>query len=329
MAKGRTISASFLTALDKKVLALCQEISIILMNSIADKDLQKEFKNDFGKISQTRDAGAGRGGGKLQRDALTTRGIQGNAPFSNRNFRWHPLVVSQNPIPFAKTIERIEIEGTTLNFVIKHNKKELIFPSDKVHEMPQRYTVLPSHWFKHIETLKNWADVEWTQNSCIITAYEACDWFEAVEAYAILGISIVVGMYQVNFETIYPQITEILAKQSIDKNVVLPQTTFPKDKNDIISCPLCKTPTSQNPAQLPNRVRESRWKPEWIDNKRGEGEDGSMQIMHVKPLTENQIRHNAQNVRFGHRWCNVAMTDHSVEETLDFMKFIVKAHNRI
>jgi len=46
MAKGRTISASFLTALDKKVLALCQEISTILMNSIANKDLQKEFSTN-------------------------------------------------------------------------------------------------------------------------------------------------------------------------------------------------------------------------------------------------------------------------------------------
>lgn len=135
-------------------------------------------------------------------------------------------------------------------------------------------------------------------------------------------------MYQVEFETVYNQITEILSGQAIDNHIILPQTNFPTDKNDIVSCPLCKTPISQNPAQLPLRVREARWKPEWINNKRGEGEDGSLQIMHVEPLAENQIKHNAQNVRFGHRWCNVAMTDHSVEETLDFMQFIVTAHNR-
>jgi hypothetical protein len=33
-------------------------------------------------------------------------------------------------------------------------------------------------------------------------------------------------------------------------------------------------------------------------------------------------------VRYGHRWCNVAMTDHSVEETVDFMKAVVSAHER-
>lgn len=329
MAKGRTISASFLTDLDTKVITLCNEIGEILMNSITDKNQQKEFKNHFSKISKTRDAGAGRGGGKLQRDALTTRGIQGLAPFSNRNLRWHPLVVAQNAVSFAKNIERIEIEDSTLHFIIKNQKgKEENYPSDKVHELNQRFVVLPEHWQPHIDTLKNWGEVEWTQNSCVITAYEACDWQDALQSYAILGISIVVGMYEVDFNTIYPKIIKVLENQNIDKKIKLPTFNFPTEKNDIIACPLCKVAVNQNPAQLPDRTREHRWKPEWTDNKRGEGEDGSMQIMHVEPLTEAEIRHNAKNVRFGHRWCNVAMTDHSINETIDFMKFIVKAHQK-
>jgi hypothetical protein len=48
--------------------------------------------------------------------------VQGKAPFSNRNLRWHPLVIASNPVSYAKTIERIEIEGEneqqTLVFVI-------------------------------------------------------------------------------------------------------------------------------------------------------------------------------------------------------------------
>ena len=38
----------------------------------------------------------------------------------------------------------------------------------------------------------------------------------------------------------------------------------------------------------------------------------SIQVMHVNPLLENEIKHNASNVRYGHRWCNVTMTDHSL-----------------
>ncbi len=328
MASGRTISASFLTELDTKVIQLCHEIAEELMSSILDKNAQKEFKNDFAKISKTRDAGAGRGGGKLQRDALCTRGVQGKAPFSNRNLRWHPLVGAEKPIAFAKPIERIEVEGTTLHFAIKNKKgEEVIYPSDKVHELPERYVVLPEHWQPHLDTLKTWGDVEWTQNSCIITAYEACDWQDAVQAYAILGISIVVGVYDVDFGSIYTKVRQVLEKQQIDVSFRMPTINFPTQKKDIIACPLCKVPVSQTPAQLPERKREIRWKPAWADNKRGEGEDGSMQIMHVEPLTELEIRHTAKNVRFGHRWCNVAMTDHSITETIDFMSFIVKAHH--
>lgn len=145
MAKGRTISSNFLTPLDKQILELCLQISETLMSYIIDKDKKKDFKNTFGKMSKTtRDSGQGLGGGKLQRDALCTRGIQGNAPFSNRNLRWHPLVVAHNPISFAKTIERIEIDVATLNFVVKdENNNEVIYPSEKVYELPERYVVLP------------------------------------------------------------------------------------------------------------------------------------------------------------------------------------------
>lgn len=43
MAKGRTISASFLTDLDTKVIGLCEKIAQTIFNVIKDKDLQKYF----------------------------------------------------------------------------------------------------------------------------------------------------------------------------------------------------------------------------------------------------------------------------------------------
>lgn len=317
MAKGRTISANFLTDFDKQVVDICSEIADILIESISDDEQKKEFKNDFAKLSKkTRDAGAGRGGGKLQRDALCTRGIQGNAPFSNRNFRWHPLIAAQSEISFAKPIERIEIDGNTLNFVIKDEQgNEQIYPSELVYQLPERYVVLPEHWFPHIPILQNWGDVEWTQNSCIITAYEACNWFDAVEAYAVLGISIVVGFYNVNFEIIYNKVVEILKNQNIDNRINLPSTLFPSELHNIINCPLCITPIVNNPANLSDRERELRWKPEWTGNKRGEGEDGSTQIMHVEPLLETEIRHTAKNVRYAHKNC---LIKHNHDNWIDY-----------
>ena len=137
MASGRTISASFLTGPDGRVIRLCQSLSDGIGDAIADAARRRDFRNQYGKISATRDAGTGLGAGKLQRDALCTRGRQGKAPFSNRNLRWHPLVVAAEKPPFAKEIERIEIQGTgnaqTLNFVLKDARgRQRKFPADKV-----------------------------------------------------------------------------------------------------------------------------------------------------------------------------------------------------
>ncbi len=333
MATGRTISASFLTDFDNKVIELCEKISDTIFNSITDKDKQKIFKKEYGKISTTRDGGLGLGAGKLQRDAVCTRGRQGKAPYSNRNLRWHPLIVAENPVSYAKEIERIEIEGDderqVLIFVIKNSKgKEENYPSDKVHELPERFVALPKHWFPHIEKLKNWSDILWTQNSCVIPSYECCDWFQSVEAYAVLGITVAVDFYGIDFKTIYNEIVDILKNQKIDKNIKLPTALFPKDKLDIISCPICKKTISSDLNQFRSELRPPTWQPAWRSSKKEEGEDASNQIMHVSPLIETEIRHTAKNVRYGHRWCNVAMTDHSLNETLDFMEFVVKAHNR-
>jgi len=274
----------------------------------------------------------GLGAGKLQRDALCTRGVQGKAPFSNRNLRWHPLIVARENVKYAKAIERIEIEGEgdlqTLVFVVKENRKEKHYSSDRVHELPERFVSLPEHWIPHWDNLRYWNDTLWTQNSCVIAAFEACDWQDAVESYAVLGLSIAVDDYKIDFEKIYPKIVAILQSQQIDSSLKLPSANFPTDKNDIICCPLCKVPKSQNPANQEDREREERFKFSFSGNKRNEGEDSSMQIMHVTPLVESEMRHNGANVRFGHRWCNVAMTDHSIDETVDFMEYIVNAHRK-
>ena len=333
MATGRTISASFLTNLDRKVIELCEAISIVILDSIVKDEFKKEFKSGYGKISYTRDGGLGLGGGKLQRDALCTRGRQGKAPFSNRNLRWHPLVVAEIKPNYARKIERIEIggkdDGQILIFVVKDSKgKEFKFPADKVHEMPERFVALPEHWFPHINTLKHWSDTLWTQNSCVIPALEACNWWDSIETYAALGIALAVDLYDADFDSLYGKIKKILQSQKIDKHISLPTKIFPADKADIIRCPVCRLNISKDLEGFRKLERGTTWQPVWRSSKKSEGEDSSIQLMHVNPLVESHVKHNASNVRYGHRWCNVAMTDHSLEETLDFMEYIVRAHKR-
>ncbi len=333
MATGRTISASFLTTLDHKVIRLCESISEEIYKSISDSSSREEFKKIYGKISYTRDSGLGLGGGKIQRDAVCTRGMQGKAPFSNRNLRWHPLVVAEDKPTFAKKIEKIEIEGEddeqVLIFIVKNSSgKKLRYPSDKVHEMKERFVALPEHWYPHINVLKHWSDTLWTQNSCVIPALEACNWWDSVETYAILGIALAVDFYDADFNNLYKKVKQILKKQAINRKINLPTFIFPSEKNEIIKCPVCRLNISQNLERFRKFERGTTWQPAWRSSKKGEGDDSSIQIMHVNPLIEKETKHNASNVRYGHRWCNVAMTDHSLEDALDFMKFIIKAHNR-
>ncbi len=333
MATGRTISANHITDLDKSVLTLCKEISIIVKDSITDGNLKRLFWNDYGKVSMTRDAGAGRGGGKLQRDALCVRGRQGKAPYSNRNLRWHPLTVAAQEIQFARPIERIEIEGVdntqTLVFIVSINGEEKRFSSDMVHELPERFVVLPEHWMEYIDNLKLWNDTLWTQNSCVIPAMEACEWWNAIEVYAFLAITVAIEKFDVEFEDIYNKIKKILENQIIDTNLNLPSDNFPDKEYDYKNCPVCKKSLSDTLGEFRNDDREKTWQPAWSSSKRSEGEDGSNQILHILPLIETEIRHKVGQVKFGHRWCNVAMTDHSLEEALDFFEYIVRAHNRI
>jgi len=327
MATGRTISANLLTTKDEEILKLCESISKHIISCISTK-LRKEYNEEFGKISYTRDGGAGRGAGKIQRDALCTRGRGGKAPFSNRNLRWHPLVVAEKNYGYSKSIDSIRIEGQdesqTLVFIVNGKK----YPSDRIYELHERYVVLPNHWLPHIDKLKHWSDTLWTQNSCVIPALEACDWQDAVETYTVLGMAIAVELYDANFADLYDGTIKLLRKQNISKSAMLPSKRFPKTKDNFIYCPMCKAAISDNAAEIPARSRGSIWQPGWRSNKREEGNDSSIQITHVSPLNEQCLVHNASTVRYGHRWCNVAMTDHSLDETLDFMEYIVRAHNR-
>ncbi len=330
MASGRTISASFLTDKDKKIIELCDEISNLIKDFIHDDEKKNEFHEEWGKIHYSRDAGAGRGAGKLQRDALCTRGRTGKHPISNRNLRWHPLIVSASKVDYAKSVKKIIVEDDVLYFVIDDvDGNEVSVPSDKVYELPERYSASSEVWQEHVNELKNWNDTQWTQNSCVIPALESCDWNDAVESYATLGISIAVAKYGVDFDTLYAKVVKVLKKQKIDESIKIPSEKFPTNKDDIVLCPMSKVPINENLNKYRTEFRGNVWQPNWSNSKRDEGDDSSLQIMHVKPLIEEKQRHAADNVRYGFRWCNMAMTDHSLDETLDFMEDIVKAHGRI
>jgi hypothetical protein len=205
----------------------------------------------------------------------------------------------------------------------------LEYPADKVHELPERFAATSKHWQKHIETLKNWNDTQWTQNSCVIPALEACEWYDSVETFASLGIAVAVELYKADYQKTYTSVIDILKKQNIDKNISLPSVFFPAVRDEITKCPVTKLSIAENLDRFRKTDRGETWQPNWRTSKKDEGDDASIQIMHVNPLVEYEIRHRSNNVRYGFRWANAAMTDHSLDETLDFMEHIVRSHGRV
>ncbi len=204
------------------------------------------------------------------------------------------------------------------------NGKEEKYPSDKVHELPERFAALPEHWIEHIDRLKHWNDTLWTQNSCVIPAYEACDWKDSIETYAVLSIAVAVEYYKLPFDEIFLKVTELLENQSIDNEISLPSNLFPGKQEEITQCPVCKLPLSDDLKRFRKDDRIPTWQPAWRPSKKSEGDDGSNQILHVNPLAEDKIKHKVDTVRYGHRWCNVAMTDHSLEETIDLWNLLLE-----
>jgi len=319
MAKTRTISANELTDNDRKMIKICSNISELLKSLIPNQGDADEFMRKYGKVSYSRDAGMGVGAGKLQRDALTTRGRTDKSPFSNRNFRWHPLVLAYTTPPYALEIDSVEFSGNKIIFVIggKRHHPEDVYELDRVY-------CAPFHKWRHLaEVLSGWGTDDWSENRCTIPALEYSTAEFSVGTFASLGIAVASKLYGAPDDT-YDKVRELLANEDISDEVM---DDIPPLEN-LVKCPLCLVDIDKTPGELPKRERPQVWQPPWRGSKRAEGAEDILQITHSFPLVESEIRHRPAMVRYGHRWCNVAMTDHAVDETVDFMKAVVSAHER-
>jgi hypothetical protein len=319
MSAQNTVSRKDLTETDRSALAICEKISKILEDSISPNK-RDDFKTEYGRIHYSRDAGQGRGAGKLQRDALCTRGKQAKAPFSNRNLRWHPLILANTcPPGFAEMDVSIDSSQKLLIFTSRDNGKKYL--PNEVYTLSKPHCVIKDTWIPHRNELKKWKTDNWIPNWCAIPGVEYSPWEFAVESYAVLGIALAAGIFSADLPTVYTNV-----KNALEQKFKLSKY-YPSLTKEIVQCPLCRSHINSYPAGLSHRERPEMWKPEWEKVKRSEGEDESIQLTHANPLLELEIRHNASNVRYGHRWCNVAMTDHSVPQTLAWMREVVKNHN--
>ncbi len=323
MAKGRVISVRKLTEKDKIILEYCEQISKLIMNDLLEEH-QKEFWKTYGKVNFTRDAGSGKAGGKLQRDALCTPGKGAKDPLSNRNLRWHPLVVA-NAIPegFNQCNLRIDNEEKTIYIV---NDGEEWLPED-IYKLSEPYCLTPQEWSPFNDILKEWDMKDWDQNNMIILAADYSPWYDALETFALLGIIIGSSFYNGNLEHLYEKVTEFLSRIELD-DINLPSDKFPSCDDKLLMCPICLTSINGSVASLPKIYKENSWIAPWKTKKKTIN-DSDLWTFHMDPMIESEIRHNAKNVRFGHRWCVISKSDHSISYYLDYMKRILESHRNL
>jgi len=319
MAKTRTISVNELTIADRRILEICSKVSKLLESFIPNREKADAFMKQHGRVSLSRDAGMGVGAGKLQRDALTTRGRTDKSPFSNRNFRWHPLILAYNTPPYAKEIDSIEVSGNKIIFVIEGTR----YHPEDVYKLGKVYCAPFRKWSHLANVLSDWGTDDWSENRCTIPALEYSTPEFSVGTFASLGIAVACKLYGAPDET-YSRVMNLLRDEGLSAEVL---NDFPPLEN-LVKCPLCLVDIDKPPGELPKRERPQVWQPVWRSSKRSEGAEEALQITHSFPLVENEIRHRPSMVHYGHRWCNVAMTDHGVDETVDFMKAVVSAHER-
>ncbi len=198
------------------------------------------------------------------------------------------------------------------------------------------------------EEIKNFTDLDWTINATMIPAYEYSYWTFSIESFLVCLLSVASTLYYKNnkISDLKASIVEKWEKfleENEEHIPVIKNNENKKEKQvslttlssisieELQLCPLCKTLLTQFPAGLEKENRPENWSASsfpWKTSKKKEGEKESIQLLHIKPLIETEIRHSPDNVRYGHRWCNVAMADASLEYTLDFFEHVLKNNNR-
>jgi hypothetical protein len=320
----RTLSASSLSKEDLGTINLAEKIVTAIESAFEDPLAKADFNSTYSKLSRTRDAGAGRAAGKLQRDALCTRGKTDKTPISNRNFRWHPMVIAQDTPPYATTVTSIFVDKRgshpELGFIVRVGASNQKVLGRDLHLLDQVYCAPTEAWDEVLEELRGFTQLDWSRNRCVIPAMEYSDRDTAIQTFLVLGIAVAIEKYEVSLDLVLKNLSPFISefgKLSFD---------LAEYSADLRLCPLCRRGFGQSLKDFRTEDRPDNWQAPWSVSKRAEGDDSSLQVMHVKPLIESEIRHNPHNVRFGHRWCNITMTDHTLGEVLDFFSYVAGKH---
>lgn len=239
---------------------------------------------------------------KIKRDALCTRGDNRLTPYKNRARRWkYPIVLFPGEVAPAEW-RRVNIE------VVRESEGDKV--SFSIGDEGWGKYFLLEEWFRKLKDLPNEAKgavgcykigipyrEAATEENCLIIAKTL-----AYQAHRIFGE---------DHEYIakeYPALAEAVARY---RHLQGPE------------CPLCKELMS------PDGFIEEQSDSSMPFAKQKESEDQVLQLFHIDPLRSGAFLHRPGNVSWGHRRCNLAVSQHTIDETLDWFEQVLKNHGRI
>lgn len=235
---------------------------------------------------------------KLLRDALHSKGNNRLNPYKNRGKRWSwPVIVLKDekaPEGWKDAQLGIVGKGANCKFTTKYTGWGCYIKYED--------------WLSTLDSIsKKGCDIKVdvgrfkigipyeeaaTEKNCILVTLTL-----AYQAHRIIGMS------EEEIKKKYPELDEAI-----------------KDFEDIKEpkCPFCKdTLTSAGFVELTEDTSD-------VFYKRKEAEDNAIQMFHIECLKPGKFLHRPGNVSWGHRRCNVAVSQHDVTEAEDWFIKVLK-----
>lgn len=234
---------------------------------------------------------------KILRDAFTTKGDNKLNPYKNRGPRWSwPVILLKDETPptgwkNAKLL--ISGRGSKCRFLTKYRG--------------WGYYVKNEDWSSKLDYVKRkgWNIKKGVGRFKVGIPYEEAAKKEdcisialtlAYQAHRILGLS------DEEIRKKYPKIFEAIKDLGNIKEPI---------------CPFCRDPL--NAAGFVELTEDTTD----VFYKRKEAEDNAIQMFHIECLKPGKFLHKPGNVSWGHRRCNVAVSQHDVSEAEDWFIRVV------
>ncbi|HQO57679.1 MAG TPA: hypothetical protein PLT76_03040 [Candidatus Omnitrophota bacterium] len=234
---------------------------------------------------------------KIKRDSLYTKGDNKLNPFKNRGNRWKlPIILFKDQIPPPGWVEtKISVE----------KKKRYKFSTNK---KGWGFYVTETNWSKALQSVRKKrqnVDIKKGRFKIGIPYEEAATEQDCIGVALTLSYQAhrILGQTEETIKTDHPHLFEAVKG-------------YPALQKPL--CPFCKK------SLKPTGFVEASQDTDDVFYKRDEAKDDAIQLFHINCLKPGKFLHRPGNVSWGHRRCNVAVSQHDVTDAEGWFKEVLE-----